>query len=145
MTKIALVSWHPASNLEEWEHFVAKFEMELNKLPNCSVRHIRWPGQGIVSLTPFQFLIFAYPVQHWFPRQLDEGWGELLSKAGNLIGKSAHAVTGLQRLGSEKTLVLLMNSLESEGMVVRNFEFLRKGDSIYSFVEKLKQLEKMIV
>lgn len=104
--------------------------------PACAL-----PADGITNLTANQVLIFAYPVHKWFPRELETGWAEYLNKAGHLIGKNAYALTGRRGLGSEKTTVLLMNSLESEGMKVRDFAIVNNTKEVFGFLERLQRME----
>lgn len=143
MTRVALVSWEAART--GWRESLADFERRLSRVPGLLVKPVRWPQDGVVSLTAFSILVFAYPVESWFPRALRPEWVELLSKAGHLVGKPAYAVAGPGRFGAERTLVLLMNGLEAEGMRVRDFTPLWSPRQVDAFFDRLKRLEKLDV
>ncbi len=142
MNRVALVSWSLEQRGSWWDELLDPLEKGLSDLPRMAVQRVRWPADGFINLTANQVLIFAYPVHKWFPRELDAGWAEHLSKAGHLIGKTAYAITGTGGLGSEKTTVLLMNSLESEGMKVRDFAVVNNAQQVLMFLKKLQHMEK---
>lgn len=145
MNRIALVGWQPEGAGSHWADLLDELEKGVLKYPATALYRIRWPADGVCNLTSYQVLLFAYPVQKWFPRNLDPGWIELLSKSGHLIGKTAYAFSGTRRLGSEKTLVLLMNSLESEGLRVRDFSILCNSKDVAQALDRLQLMEKWAV
>lgn len=142
MSRVTLLVWQPEDSNRGWIEVVTALERRLQSSARVQLRMVRWPHDGPVNLTFSEVIVAGYPVRSWFPKAVDGRWSEWLSKAGNLIGKTAYAFSGGGLLGRQRTLVLLMNSLEAEGMVVRDFEHLDRPDQVTAFVARMKHLEE---
>ncbi|GEM_PF-6999637 len=134
--------WQTPKEPVLWSEIGRSVFSALQRRGDVFVDLISWPEDLEKKLTGYEFIVWGYPVESWFPKKLHEGWKEMLGRSGFLAGKKTAVFSGPGNFGLEKTLVMVMNSLEGEGMFVRDFKGISNSREGSDFAKFLKLLPR---
>lgn len=81
-----------------------------------------------LRLTPFNYIIMGTVPQSLFNKKLSSKVLNGIKRSGTLTGKKSFAFVKKNGFRSFKVLHALMTAMESEGMLVKNFEIFTKTD-----------------
>jgi len=90
-----------------------------------------------LRLTPFNYILMGTLPQSLFSKKLSSQVINGIKRCGTLTGKKSFAFVKKSGFRSFKVLHALMTSMESEGMLVKNFEIFTKTEEARMLGAKL--------